>query len=125
MKQQESRQGFRWEIRNCVDCGKRFVAKHKWAVRCLDCRSVHRRELAKERARKQAEVKRAEEPKVVEDNINICKKIKSCRYGIRAGGIDICDYLEQEGERRPCPAGRCTEFKRKTRRGGESDGMHI
>lgn len=41
-----------------------------------------------------------------------CKKMKSCRYGGKMGGIPICNYLSLTGKRRPCPPDKCTEYKR-------------
>ncbi len=42
----------------------------------------------------------------------ICKKMKTCIYGGKMGGIPICNYLSITGKRRPCPAGKCTVYKR-------------
>ena len=117
MEQQTCKTGFRWESRNCVDCGKTFVAKSHNSVRCLDCRHIHNLKMAREYQQKKKETEEVAKP-TVDKNLNICKKIRRCQHGGKMGGVHICDFLSQMGYRRPCPAGRCTEYKRKTRRGG-------
>lgn len=49
--------------------------------------------------------------------IGECKKKKSCKYGKTfCGTMYYCDYLCMEGKMRPCPAGKCTVYKRKTQK---------
>lgn len=45
-----------------------------------------------------------------------CKKKRSCTYGGKMGAVDICDYYEKTGTRRPCPVQDCTEYKRRSGR---------
>jgi hypothetical protein len=98
--------GFKWEYRDCIDCGKKFIAKNYNSVRCFECQAIHKAQTEREKRQR----KRDEKNKG-KDTLNICEKIKTCKYGIRVGGIDVCDYLFQEGKKRPCPAGQCTEYK--------------
>ena len=104
-----NRNGFRWEFRNCIVCGKKFVAKNYNSVRCFECQAIHKAQTEKERVQRVRAKK-----KIKPDKLHICEKIKSCEYGIRVGGIDICDYITIEKQKRPCPAGDCTVYKMKT-----------
>lgn len=115
MIQQTCKTGFRWEYRNCIDCGKKFIAKAHNSVRCLDCRYKYNLKMAREYQQKKKETEEVANPPV-DKNLNICKKIRSCQYGGQMGAVPICDYLSRKGYRRPCPAGKCTEFKRKGRK---------
>lgn len=110
---QTSRYGFRWQKRKCVDCGKEFIAKAAKSVRCLDCRAEH----AREQARKWQRENKGKEPKEPPvKNPDICTKPVSCKYGTTTGGLKHCDYLMITGHKRPCRAGECTVYTRKTER---------
>ena len=133
MEQQTCKTGYRWEIKKCIDCGKEFVCKNARSVRCIDCRVIYNKEMMRQyklQIKEDAEKKKAEmpvvkeekpkpvkaKPKKVVDNSNICKKIKSCYYGGKMGAEHICDFLSKTGSRRPCKAGECYFYKRKTRK---------
>ena len=103
--------GFKWEYRDCIVCGKKFIAKNYNSVRCFECQAIHKAQTERERLQRI----RDEKNKRI-NSLHICKKIKTCKYGVRVGGIDVCDYLAQEGRKRPCPAGQCTEYKRVSRK---------
>ena len=47
-----------------------------------------------------------------EKDPNVCPKKKSCMFGGRMGGIDICNFMEIKGYSRPCPVKNCTEYKK-------------
>lgn len=104
---------FRWEKRKCVDCGKEFIAKHARSVRCPDCRVIHNREQAKKWL---ADNRKSEPKEPPGRNPDICTKAGSCKYGIKVYGMKCCDYLAITGHKRPCRAGECTVYKRKTER---------
>ena len=110
---QTNSKGFRWEFRNCVDCGKKFVAKNYNSVRCYECQGIHKAKTEKERKK----AKKAKSLIIVGDyskknDPNICRRTVSCKYGGRMGGIKICNYLEVTGERRPCPVKDCVVYER-------------
>ena len=124
--QQPYKNGMRWEYRNCVDCGKKFIAKNPRSVRCLDCRDIYHKEqvriyninLAKERKKapwiKEARKKLEKKIDVIDEyNPNICDRIESCVYGGWMGMTRICDFLKKTGHKRPCKAGECVMYKRK------------
>lgn len=112
MEEIQTYKGFRWEKRKCVDCGKEFICKNPRSVRCLDCREVYHKEQVRQYKQKEKEA----ELKTTTDDLNICKKIKSCYYGGYMGAEHICDYLGKTGVRRPCKAGECYFYKRKGRK---------
>lgn len=107
--------GFKQEMRKCVDCGKEFLAKKNNAVRCPECRPAHTKAMQKEWNRKYRTGEATPKPKKKKDP-NICTRINSCEYGGHLGSTHICDYLAKVGKRRPCKAGECTEYKRRTGR---------
>ena len=102
---------------NCPDCGTEFTSKNRKQIRCPECQTEYRKEMDRIKSRQIYVPRNAfwggNDP-------NECKKIKTCIYGGRAGSLDICDYLETVGEKRPCPVQGCTVYKRKpTRRKAE------
>ena len=103
--------GFKWEFRNCTVCGKRFIAKNYNSIRCFECQAKHKAQQEREKRQR-----RRDEKNKGKDTRNICRKMKTCKYGIKTGGIYICDYLAQEGRKRPCPAGQCTEYQKVSRK---------
>ena len=104
--------GFKWEYRDCIVCGKKFIAKNYNSVRCFECQAIHKAQTERERVQRIRDEKNKGK-----NSLHICKKIKSCEYGGKMGAIDICDYLSMEKQKRPCPAGKhCTVYKRKSRR---------
>lgn len=108
MEEKQTRKtGFR-ENRKCVDCGKEFIAKNPRSVRCHECRIVYHREHQREYEQKKRELTAK-----TSDDLNICKKIKSCYYGGKMGAEHTCDYLAITGTRRPCKAGECYFYKKK------------
>ena len=50
--------------------------------------------------------------------MSICKRVKSCKYGVVLRGVNIhaCDYLLITGKRRPCPAEGCTVYQKRGKR---------
>lgn len=94
--------------KKCVDCGNTFPQKHPQQVRCPECQKVHIRVMSKEYKKKHAK------PAIHKDK-NECSRVKSCKYGGKAGGILFCDYLAIMDKRRPCPVQGCTEYKKKGR----------
>lgn len=101
--------GFKWEFRNCTVCGKRFIAKNYNSIRCFECQAKHKAQKERERVQRIRDEKNKGK-----DSLHICNKIKSCKYGVRVGGVDVCDYLAQEKKRRPCPAGEYTVYETRT-----------
>ena len=59
-----------------------------------------------------ARVKRSKSEKTFSE----CRRKKSCMYGNEFTGSALhCDYLGMTGSMRPCPADKCTVYKRKNR----------
>jgi hypothetical protein len=112
--------GFKWEYRDCIDCGKKFIAKNYNSVRCFECQAIHKAQTEREKRQRRRDEKNSKN-----NSLYICKKIKHCAYGGKMGAEHICDFLNKKGYKRPCPAGACTEYKRKGRRTGGNDGMQI
>ena len=112
MEEKTYPQGFKWEKRKCVDCGKEFIAKQNKSVRCLDCRMIYKKDWQREYQRdyNAGLVKPKEEEK---HDPNVCEKSESCYYGDFAGRIPICNFLKITKSRRPCKAGDCVMYKRK------------
>ena len=49
-----------------------------------------------------------------EKTFSECRRKKSCMYGKKfTGSVLYCDYLGMTGSMRPCPADKCTVYKRK------------
>lgn len=107
-----ARRGFPPRPRRCDDCGKIYTQKTKKQVRCAECQKKHLAERAKQ---KQDEALRKTDYKawLIKHDESICKKVKTCGYGLYVGGIWICDYLNITCERRPCPVIGCKVFKRR------------
>jgi hypothetical protein len=51
------------------------------------------------------------EPISDEDDPNVCKKVKTCKYGGIAGALRICNYMEIVGHKRPCEVENCSEYE--------------
>ena len=99
-------------VENCVDCGEKYVKRHPNQTRCKECQRKHDKELHSEAGKRHRKIKYAP---IIKDP-HICKKTKTCVYGGKMGGTNICDFYEKTGTRRPCPVEDCTMYKRRSRR---------
>lgn len=98
-------------VEKCVDCGEKYVKKHANQIRCKECQQKHNKELHSEAGKRRRKTLYAPHVK----DPNVCKKIKTCKYGGKTGGIRICDYLGITGERRGCPVQNCEKYEKKRR----------
>ena len=97
------------ELAKCKDCGRMFKRKSSNKVRCDSCQSKHAKDLeAKYNQR------RRKTPVIITDkhDPNVCKKISTCIYRGKMGGIPICNYLEIMRHKRPCGVKNCTVYKK-------------
>ena len=98
-------------IEKCVDCGETYVKKHPNQIRCKECQRKHDKEVHSEAGKRRRKIKYA--PYVKDPHV--CKKIKTCKYGGKMGGIPICNYLDIKKERRGCPVQNCEKYEKKRR----------
>ena len=104
--------GFKPRPRRCDVCGKVYTQKTSIQVRCTECQKKYTK--ARVRERKLEKLRRTDYTAWVEKkDPNVCRKVKKCEYGLLCGGIWICNYMEIEETKRPCPVKDCTEFIRK------------
>lgn len=98
----------------CVDCGKLFQKKSHQMVRCRECQAIRRKKQDKKYRGTKKESDLSYDPR-----ISLCKRVKSCKYGTRTSGFDICDYIGMEGHSRGCPVEGCTKYKRRGKKKDE------
>ena len=94
--------------KHCLVCGAKLNGKQK-----MYC--------SKECSRKESMRRRAEGIVSKAPNKYICRRVKTCRYGMDLGGSFICGYILYTGHSRPSYPLQCEFYEERERRKGNAD----